>query len=291
MSENTKNTTITIGGRTITLSGNESEEYMQQVAAYLNNKRKSFNDDQGFWKLSEDMRSLMIQLNIADDYMHAVQDAENARKEKEEGFAQLEEQRTQMQQEFELEHKKMLEKLDEERDSQIRQLEEKLAKVKVDKEKQKQNSEQELARVKSQLSTVQEQITNLQKKLYETSQELKKEKDNVRRLSAGHNTELESLREQNTRLTDLNASQTKELDSLHIEKTRLEEENLQNSMALQRLQNDRNRLQNSLKAADAEMARRKQTSEQVSREIDLLRKSYAETEKAVRRLEDIQAKL
>ena len=54
-------TKIKIGGRTITLSGSESAEYMQKVAEYLNGKRNSFNDDSYFWTLPEDMKNIMIQ--------------------------------------------------------------------------------------------------------------------------------------------------------------------------------------------------------------------------------------
>ena len=62
-----KDIKITIGGRTLVLSG-ESEEYMQKVASYLNGKRKSFHDDSNYWKLTEDMKNIMLQLNLADDY-------------------------------------------------------------------------------------------------------------------------------------------------------------------------------------------------------------------------------
>lgn len=71
MAEYKTDTKITIGGRTITLSGHESEEYMRQVADYLNGKRKSFDDDTSYWKLPEDMRNIMLQLNLADDYFKA----------------------------------------------------------------------------------------------------------------------------------------------------------------------------------------------------------------------------
>ena len=64
-------TKIKIGGRTITLSGSESAEYMQKVAEYLNGKRNSFNEDSSFWTLPEDMKNIMIQLNLADDYFKA----------------------------------------------------------------------------------------------------------------------------------------------------------------------------------------------------------------------------
>lgn len=59
---------ITIGGKTVTLSGVESEEYLREVAAYLNEKLRNFTDDAAYWKLPNDMRNVMLQLNLADDF-------------------------------------------------------------------------------------------------------------------------------------------------------------------------------------------------------------------------------
>lgn len=59
---------ITIGGKTLTLSGVESEAYLREVASYLNEKLKNFSDDASYWKLPNDMRNVMLQLNLADDY-------------------------------------------------------------------------------------------------------------------------------------------------------------------------------------------------------------------------------
>ena len=59
---------ITIGGKTITLSGVESEEYLREVAAYLNGKLREFADDASYWRLPNDMRNVMLQLNLADDF-------------------------------------------------------------------------------------------------------------------------------------------------------------------------------------------------------------------------------
>jgi cell division protein ZapA len=59
---------ITIGGKTLTLSGVESEAYLREVASYLNEKLKNFSDDAAYWKLPNDMRNVMLQLNLADDY-------------------------------------------------------------------------------------------------------------------------------------------------------------------------------------------------------------------------------
>lgn len=59
---------ITIGGKTITLSGVESEDYLREVASYLNGKLREFADDASYWRLPNDMRNVMLQLNLADDY-------------------------------------------------------------------------------------------------------------------------------------------------------------------------------------------------------------------------------
>lgn len=59
---------ITIGGKTFTLSGVESEEYLREVAAYLNGKIKEFSEDPAYWRLSNDLRNVMLQFNLADDY-------------------------------------------------------------------------------------------------------------------------------------------------------------------------------------------------------------------------------
>ena len=59
---------IVIGGKTFTLSGVESEEYLREVASYLNGKIREFSDDAAYWRLPNDMRGVMLQLNLADDY-------------------------------------------------------------------------------------------------------------------------------------------------------------------------------------------------------------------------------
>ena len=98
-------TKIKIGGRTITLSGSESAEYMKQVADYLNGKRNSFSEDSSFWNLPEDMKNIMIQLNLADDYFKVkdqVTELENRIRDMEKDHAgKVEEVRRQAQEELE----------------------------------------------------------------------------------------------------------------------------------------------------------------------------------------------
>ena len=63
---------VVIGGKTYTLSGYESEEYLLKVAEYINKKIDELGADPEFGKLPVDMRHLLLNLNIADDYFKAV---------------------------------------------------------------------------------------------------------------------------------------------------------------------------------------------------------------------------
>lgn len=70
MSEKTSAEVI-IGGKVYTLSGYEGEEYLQKVAAYINNKVNEFNAMEAYRRFPADMRATLLQLNIADDYFKA----------------------------------------------------------------------------------------------------------------------------------------------------------------------------------------------------------------------------
>ena len=64
-------TEVIIGGKVFTLSGYESEEYLQKVASYINNKITEYNKNESFKRLTLDMQDVLLQLNIADDYFKA----------------------------------------------------------------------------------------------------------------------------------------------------------------------------------------------------------------------------
>ena len=64
-------TEVIIGGKVFTLSGYESEEYLQKVAAYLNNKYNEYNKLDGFKRQPIDVQNILLQLNIADDLFKA----------------------------------------------------------------------------------------------------------------------------------------------------------------------------------------------------------------------------
>ena len=62
---------VVIDGKVYTLSGYEGEEYLQKVAAYINNKINEFDALENTRHLPANMKSTLIQLNIADDYFKA----------------------------------------------------------------------------------------------------------------------------------------------------------------------------------------------------------------------------
>ena len=61
-------TEVIINGKVYTLSGYESEEYLQKVASYINNKINEYSKIDSFRRLPLDTQNVLLQLNVADDY-------------------------------------------------------------------------------------------------------------------------------------------------------------------------------------------------------------------------------
>lgn len=72
---------VVIDGKVYTLSGYEGEEYLQKVAAYINNKISEYDAIEDFRHLPLNMKSTYIQLNIADDYFKAKSHVEKLEKD------------------------------------------------------------------------------------------------------------------------------------------------------------------------------------------------------------------
>lgn len=62
---------VIIAGKVFTLSGYESQEYLQKVATYLNNKHNEYGKLANFKRQPIDTQNILMQLNIADDYFKA----------------------------------------------------------------------------------------------------------------------------------------------------------------------------------------------------------------------------
>ena len=71
MASSRNNTEVLIGGKVFTLSGFESEEYLQKISSYLNQKIEECSNTEGYKKQSAETRSILLALNIADDYFKA----------------------------------------------------------------------------------------------------------------------------------------------------------------------------------------------------------------------------
>jgi len=59
---------VLINGKRVCLSGYESEEYLQRVASYLNAKYAELKNMESYRMLDLEMKNMVLQLNLADDY-------------------------------------------------------------------------------------------------------------------------------------------------------------------------------------------------------------------------------
>lgn len=77
-----KNTTeVLIAGKIFTLSGYESEEYLQKVASYINRKIAEFSKMDSYKRQPKEIKSVLLDLNIADDYFKAKKQVEAVEEE------------------------------------------------------------------------------------------------------------------------------------------------------------------------------------------------------------------
>ena len=74
-------TEVLIDGKIYTLSGYESEEYLQRVATYINNKLAELKKLAGYARLSQELKSILLELNVADDYFKAKNQVEMVEEE------------------------------------------------------------------------------------------------------------------------------------------------------------------------------------------------------------------
>ena len=75
---------VLIDGKIYTLGGVEEASYFQQVAAYVNHKLGELRRQPGFLKQKEDYQLVMLEINMADDYFKAREEADMLRRQNEE---------------------------------------------------------------------------------------------------------------------------------------------------------------------------------------------------------------
>ena len=67
MEGNIRTMEVIIDGKVYTLAGDETEEYMQRIASYVNNKILELKKNGNYKKLSREYQSIFLALNISDD--------------------------------------------------------------------------------------------------------------------------------------------------------------------------------------------------------------------------------
>ena len=63
---------VLIDGSVYALAGAEEKSYFQKVAAYINDKIEQLRSQPGFTKQNDNYQTVMVELNIADDYFKAI---------------------------------------------------------------------------------------------------------------------------------------------------------------------------------------------------------------------------
>ena len=69
---------VIINGKRVCLAGYESEEYLQRVASYLNAKYAELKNTESYRMLDLEMKNMVLQLNLADDYFKLKKQMEEA---------------------------------------------------------------------------------------------------------------------------------------------------------------------------------------------------------------------
>ena len=80
---------VIINGKVYRLSGCESPEYLQKIATYVNKKINSFAAEENYSRLSQEMKNVLLDINIADDYFKAKNQAESIQADSESRDRQL----------------------------------------------------------------------------------------------------------------------------------------------------------------------------------------------------------
>lgn len=143
------NTEVIIDGKIYTLSGYESEEYLQKVAAYINNKITEFKKDDGYKRQTLEVQRTLLNLNIADDYFKVKKQADSLAAEVES------------------------------RDKQLYEIKHELIAVQIKMETQEKEEDER----KKEIAELQKQIVRLETKLVEAKEREKEQQAKERKTS------------------------------------------------------------------------------------------------------------
>ena len=81
--KNKNDVEVLINGRRYTICGFDSAEYLQKVATYINSKYAEFKNQDYYYNLDMELRSILLAINIADDYFKTEKEKQSLTRENE----------------------------------------------------------------------------------------------------------------------------------------------------------------------------------------------------------------
>ena len=124
---------VVINGKVYTLSGFEGEDYLQNVASYINGKISECKTSEQYRRMNTEYQGILLALNIADDYFKAKKIADEVVKDDSEKEKQLYDLRHEVI-EAQIKHEASL-KLVEEYKEQITALQRKIVQLEAEKDR------------------------------------------------------------------------------------------------------------------------------------------------------------
>ena len=124
---------VVINGKVYTLSGYEGEDYLQNVATYINNKIAECKTSEEYRRMNTEYQGVLLALNIADDYFKAKSRADEAGNDNTDKEQQLYELRHEVI-ESQIKHEAAL-KLVEEYKEQVAALQRKVVQLEAERER------------------------------------------------------------------------------------------------------------------------------------------------------------
>ena len=124
---------VVINGKVYTLSGYEGEEYLQNVASYINGKISECKTSEQYRRMNTEYQGILLALNIADDYFTAKKIADEAVRDDSDKERQLYDLRHEVI-ESQIKHEASL-KLVEEYKEQITALQRKIVQLEAEKDR------------------------------------------------------------------------------------------------------------------------------------------------------------
>ncbi|MCT4605603.1 MAG: cell division protein ZapA [Marinisporobacter sp.] len=168
---------VRIYGQEYTMVGNESKEYMQRVANFVD--EKMIDIARNSKKLSTAMIAVLTCLNIADEYYKINQEIENVKEEAVKPLQELEQTRSQLAaalEDFEIKemaYKKRIEQLEEERINKMKNSECEILKKEIATLKEALNlKDTEIEKVKEENEELENKVFDSQIKYVQTRKEL-----------------------------------------------------------------------------------------------------------------------